>query len=179
MQKIYKTLSIFLSIAALLSACQNKLVNEPEEVIELEEAIILENNAFLAHEEKFRVERFVERSPLPFRALGNGLFMHTTRRGIGAFIQEEDRVVLDHKMRGLDGTFYYQSPFEAPLLLKVGKQDLPYGLHEALLRLQLGSKATLILPSHLAYGLLGDRDKIPFRMPIVWEIHVLRVVREP
>ncbi len=120
--------------------------------------------------------RFVERSDLFFQQTGTGLFYHISRKGIGRNIRVGDVVFLDFKVRGLDGTFYYQNPFELPLEFMVGKYDLASGLHQGMEHLQMGSKATFILPSHLAHGLLGDREKIPARMPIIWEIHVLRVL---
>lgn len=174
MQISLKKYNFFL-IFILFFSCN--FSTDQEEVL-FEPEVLEASHKFLAQEEKFRIERFVTRSNLKFLQTGTGLFFHLTRKGIGSFIEVSDIVFLDFKVKGLDGTFYYQNPFEQPLELMVGKFDIASGLHEALAYLQLGSKATLILPSHLAYGLLGDREKIPPRMPILWEIHILKVIKK-
>ncbi len=41
----------------------------------------------------------------------------------------------------------------------VGRGGVEAGLEEAVLHLNRGDDAIIILPSHLAFGLLGDQDK--------------------
>jgi len=55
----------------------------------------------------------------------------------------------------------------------IGKGQAENGLEEALLMMKYGDKARLILPPHLAFGLLGDDKKIPRRAIIVYEIEVV------
>jgi FKBP-type peptidyl-prolyl cis-trans isomerase len=38
-----------------------------------------------------------------------------------------------------------------------------------------GGKAKFILPSHLAYGLTGDQDKIPPQSPVVYDIELIEI----
>ena len=40
-----------------------------------------------------------------------------------------------------------------------------------------GDKAKLIVPSHLAHGLVGDFDKIPPLTPIVVDIQLYKIVK--
>jgi FKBP-type peptidyl-prolyl cis-trans isomerase len=48
-------------------------------------------------------------------------------------------------------------------------------LEEGILLLKKGSKATFIMPPHLAHGLLGDDDRIPSRAILRYEIEVIDV----
>ena len=47
------------------------------------------------------------------------------------------------------------------------------GLEEAILKLRKNSVAVLILPSHLAHGLLGDSNRIPPKAALVYKIKVI------
>ena len=41
-----------------------------------------------------------------------------------------------------------------------------------------GDKAKLILPSHLAYGLIGDQNKIPQKATIIYDIELLELIEK-
>jgi len=71
------------------------------------------------------------------------------------------QVSLSLKISLLDGTQCYTSEEFEDEVFVVDKSDKESGLNEAVKLLSVGDKAKLILPSHLAHGLLGDLDKIP------------------
>ena len=71
------------------------------------------------------------------------------------------QVHLSLKISLLDGTQCYASEELEDEVFVVDKSDKESGLNEAVKLLSVGDKAKLILPSHLAHGLLGDFDKIP------------------
>jgi FKBP-type peptidyl-prolyl cis-trans isomerase FkpA len=71
------------------------------------------------------------------------------------------QVYLSLKISLLDGTQCYASEELEDEVFVVDKSDKESGLNEAVKLLSIGDKAKLILPSHLAHGLLGDFDKIP------------------
>jgi len=48
-------------------------------------------------------------------------------------------------------------------------------LNVALPGLKEGSKVRFIFPTHMAYGLLGDGDKVPPRSPLVCEFVMAKV----
>jgi FKBP-type peptidyl-prolyl cis-trans isomerase len=39
-----------------------------------------------------------------------------------------------------------------------------------------GEKAIFIIPSHLAFGLLGDENKIPKRATLVYDVELVQVL---
>jgi FKBP-type peptidyl-prolyl cis-trans isomerase len=57
----------------------------------------------------------------------------------------------------------------------VGQGEVEPGLDEGIRLLHSGDKARFILPPHLAYGLIGDENKIPARSVIVYDLTVLSV----
>jgi FKBP-type peptidyl-prolyl cis-trans isomerase len=50
------------------------------------------------------------------------------------------------------------------------------GFDEALLLFPKGTKATIILPSKLAYGEQGSGQAIPPYMPLVFDIEVINII---
>ena len=90
----------------------------------------------------------------------------------GDSIRTQDKVVLSYKLSLLDGTLCYSSEKDGKRTIIVGQDDIESGVHKALLYLKRGDKAILLLPSHLAHGLMGDMKKIPPQMPIVYDIEV-------
>lgn len=72
------------------------------------------------------------------------------------------------------GTFNPQRPYE-PLKMQVGLgQSIP-GFDEGLMLLPKGTKATLILPSSLAYGEQGNQGIPPFT-PLVFEVEIVDII---
>ena len=55
----------------------------------------------------------------------------------------------------------------------VGHGGVESGLEEAVLHLHYGDEAEIVIPSHLAYGLTGDGNKIPINSTIVYKVKVV------
>lgn len=72
------------------------------------------------------------------------------------------------------GTFNPQRPYE-PLKMPVGVQGSIPGFEEGLMLLPKGGKATLVLPSPLAYGEQGNQGIPPFT-PLVFEIEMVNII---
>ena len=73
-----------------------------------------------------------------------------------------------------NGTFNPQRPYE-PLKLPVGMNGSIAGFEEGLMLLPKGAKATLILPSSLAYGEQGNQGIPPFT-PRIFEVDVVNII---
>ncbi|MBR5785029.1 MAG: FKBP-type peptidyl-prolyl cis-trans isomerase, partial [Bacteroidales bacterium] len=54
----------------------------------------------------------------------------------------------------------------------VGKNEPNIGVDKALQMLNYGSRARLILPSHLGYGVMGDGDRIGHNLVLVYDLKV-------
>jgi FKBP-type peptidyl-prolyl cis-trans isomerase FkpA len=55
----------------------------------------------------------------------------------------------------------------------VGMEEIESGIHKAVQFMKKGDKALILIPSHLAHGLLGDMNKIPPQTPIIYDIYIL------
>lgn len=84
-------------------------------------------------------------------------------------------ITINYTVSLLDGTECYSSKTAGPKEFKVGMDNMEDGLHKAVLYLKEHDKALIMIPSHLAHGLLGDSKKIPPQSPIIYDIDVLSV----
>ncbi len=96
----------------------------------------------------------------------------------GDSIIEGDIITMHYKVSLLDGTECYSSREKGPKEFMVGMEDIEVGVHKAVQYLKSGDKALLLIPSHLAHGLLGDSKKIPPQSPIVYDVEILSVKKE-
>lgn len=96
----------------------------------------------------------------------------------GDSIKDGSLIKINYTLSLLDGTVCYSSKKDGAREFKVGMDDLEDGLHKAVLYLKNGDKALIMIPSHLAHGLLGDSKKIPPQSPILYDIEVLSVKPE-
>ena len=51
-------------------------------------------------------------------------------------------------------------------VFRLGAAQHLKGIEEAVQLVKEGSRVRLVLPSHLAFGMLGDQDKIPGATPV-------------
>jgi FKBP-type peptidyl-prolyl cis-trans isomerase len=72
----------------------------------------------------------------------------------------------------LDGTFCYEQDSLHPVTFMPGKGQQPRGLEEGLLMMQVGSRARLVLPAHLAFGTAGDGRKIPGNAALYYDVQL-------
>jgi len=95
--------------------------------------------------------------------------------GNGDSIREGDLVTVEYELSLLDGTVCYNTDTTGAESFVVGSSIVESGLDEGVKYLQQGDKAKIILPPHLAHGLLGDENKIPARSIILFDIEIIDV----
>jgi FKBP-type peptidyl-prolyl cis-trans isomerase FkpA len=108
------------------------------------------------------------------------------RTGTGLYIQKfagspsgrtpgyGDYVTVDYSSYLLDGSRLYSSDSTGALKWRIEKDDsVPIGLHEAVLMLNEGDSARVILPSHLAYGIGGDQLKVPLKAAVLFKLRLI------
>lgn len=88
----------------------------------------------------------------------------------GDSIRKGMAINLHYTLYLLDGTSCYTSGTEGLKGFVVEEENLESGIHIGLQYLKRGDKALLLIPSHLAHGLLGDFNKVPPQMPILYDV---------
>lgn len=104
-----------------------------------------------------------------------GLWLTVNTKGSGTQIVNNQTVTLSYSISDLLGNIYYTSQRDGNKIVKVGSGNDIMGLDMALPQLQQGAKATLIVMPDLAFGLIGDENKIQGRKILRYDIEVLNV----
>jgi FKBP-type peptidyl-prolyl cis-trans isomerase len=135
----------------------------------------IEINRKLVGGEQKAIARYVEEQGLDMQTTETGLWYIITEKGSGEHIKSGKVVSLDYNISLLDGTLCYSSERDGQKVFLVGQGGVESGLEEGILLLKMGSKATFIMPPHLAHGLIGDDDRIPSRAILRYEVEVVDV----
>ena len=113
---------------------------------------------------------------LPFIKTTSGIRYYVYKPSLkGDSIKSNNIIKINYTISLLDGTECYSSKVDGIKEFTVGLEDIEDGLHKAVLFLKSGDKALILIPSHLAHGLLGDSKKIPPQSPIMYDIEILSV----
>ena len=103
-------------------------------------------------------------------ASGTGLRYKLVRDVPGDTAKPGQLAVLNYAVYLLNGDTCYASTPDTRGSFRIEHADVESGLQEGVQHLSVGDSAVLVIPSALAFGLLGDRDKIPMRSTIVYHI---------
>ena len=130
-------------------------------------------NRYLVQKDRERIQNYIERKNLNMNESPTGMWYHIEKQGDGELLKDYDRIVMEYDCSLLDGTECYSSVDHGPKEIILGKSKIEPGLAEGLRMLKTGAEATFILPPFLAYGLVGDGEKIPPRAIIIYSVSIL------
>jgi FKBP-type peptidyl-prolyl cis-trans isomerase FkpA len=126
--------------------------------------------------EQDEINAYIKAHGYAMQSTGTGLrYLFLKQNPKGKKIENKNEVKVNFKVWLLDGTLCYSSDKKGPKVFAVGADNVESGVHEGVKLMKEGEKALFILPSHLAFNLIGDRDKIPPKSAVVYEIEVLEV----
>lgn len=132
-------------------------------------------NRYMVNDEEADIEDYVARHGLNMVSTGTGLRYVILKQGSEKPILEGQTVCLEYELRSITGDMIYSSQNEGNKVFKVGEGTVESGLDEAMKYLHENDIATLIIPSHLAYGLHGDDNKIPAYSTLIYTIKIIDI----
>lgn len=136
-------------------------------------------NKQLYKEEMLGIESFIKRRNWNMTASGTGLYYIIYKKA-----DSTQPTIKEGQIARVNFTVYviadslsecYASDGE-PEDFMVGMDNVESGLHEGIMYMRKGEKAKLILPSHLAFGLVGDQDMIPPLSTLLYDIELVDVI---
>ncbi len=128
----------------------------------------------LAMEEDIAIKLFMDQhNKLTFESTGSGLRIAYVKKGDGPKAVSGMMAEVRFKISLLDGTDCYQSDLDRNDFFKIDKEDIETGIQEGIKLMQVGDKCKMIVPSHLAHGLVGDMDKIPPLSVLIIDIELI------
>jgi FKBP-type peptidyl-prolyl cis-trans isomerase len=114
----------------------------------------------------------------------DGLYYVISQAGTGAIPQAGETVVANYRGKGLDGVifdsnmdsaFNHMQPFEFP----VGQGRVIQGWDKGFSMFKKGTKATLYIPSTLAYGANGAGDRIKPNSCLIFDVELVDIKAAP
>jgi FKBP-type peptidyl-prolyl cis-trans isomerase len=106
---------------------------------------------------------------------GSGLRYIPIRTTEGPLAQAGQNAKVQYKVSLLDGTECYQTASDELDVFRIDKSNIETGIQEGIKKMRVGERSKLIIPSHLAHGLIGDLDKIPPLTPIIVDIELIEL----
>lgn len=164
---------VLLFLVVSCSESPNK-VKKPFEQGNVKEPLIAANQNAVRQEDE-DINLYIKRQKLNAIRTETGLRYQITKEGQGQLIKAKNKVTLDYETFSIDGNLLYSSKESGVKMLEVEKNNEVQALDEILKLMKNGAEAHMVIPSHLAYGIAGDGNKIRQRIPIVMKIKVLNV----
>ena len=161
---------LFLSCDNVKNRKDSPVIDEKQLELSLEEM----NRKMLQYESEL-IDNYVEKNNLNVIKTGTGLRYQLVEEGYGDLIKKGDIVTLQYELRLLSGELLYSSDNEGNKTFLVSRGGVESGLEEAVLKFRMNSEAILILPPHLAHGLIGDGNRIPPKAILVYSIKVVDI----
>ena len=161
----------------ILASCTEPQKQKQIEInsYKLKEDVIKVNKPAVVMEQD-EINAYIKSHGYTMQSTGTGLrYMFIKENPKGKKIETKNEIKVNYRVWLLDGTLCYSSDKKGPKVFAVGADNVESGLHEGVKLMKEGEKALFVLPAHLAFNLIGDRDKIPPKSAVVYEIDVIEV----
>ncbi len=172
----------FPQVPEFAEGLENLVFNIKIEKIQTEEELIAEQEAQMAEaqsSEMVKIQEYLEENNITVEPNPSGMYYIEHARGKGAKPQVGEKVKVHYTGTLLDGKKFDSSvdrgqPFEFTL----GVGQVIRGWDEGIAMMNVGTKATFILPSSMAYGERGAGRDIPPFSPLLFEVELLEVTKK-
>ncbi len=133
----------------------------------------MDANRIMHENEEVDIENYIERVGWNMQTTATGLRYHVYENGDGRKGEDGLVAVYNYEVKLINGTVCYSSDQNGTKQFLIGKSAVEGGLNEAMSILRAGDRAKLILPSHLAFGLVGDDDCVPRRAILIYDLQII------
>jgi len=128
------------------------------------------------NDEQSKIDDYLKANNITVQPTATGLYFMETTAGSGKPSAPGKTVTVNYTGKFMDGKVFDTSvgkpkPFEFP----VGQGAVIPGWDEAIGMMKEGGKATIVVPSKLAYGAEGAGGVIPPYTPLVFEVELISV----
>ncbi|MBU0765591.1 MAG: FKBP-type peptidyl-prolyl cis-trans isomerase [Bacteroidetes bacterium] len=175
-KKTIRTAGFFLMVISLIAcSCADKTHKLSDEEIEKLHEPLIKANSYLTRKDEELIVSYIKRRNWEMKVTDRGLYYMIYEHGKGRKAEKGLIARISYSISLLDGTLCYSSDSLGPKSFVIHKENVESGLDEGILLLHEGDKARFIMPPYLAYGLVGDDNRIPMRSIIVYDLEVLKI----
>jgi len=140
----------------------------------MDDSLVNYNKAVVKTEDQ-EIEDFIQRYRWTMVKSSTGLRYMIYQHGSGERAIKGNIVAIRYEVRLINGNLCYSSAGKGPKEFKIGQGVVEVGTEEGILLMRVGDRAKFIVPSHLAFGLLGDQDKIPPKSTLIYDIELIKL----
>jgi FKBP-type peptidyl-prolyl cis-trans isomerase FkpA len=169
-------LSFFSVLMLMMVSCGTEPVRAPStnHFRVMDDSVITYNKGIVTTEDR-QIGDFISRYKWNMKTSPTGLRYLIYKTSNGKQAVKGQMVTINYTARLLNGDLAYSSMEEGPKTFQVGHSDVERGLDEGILLLRVGERAKFILPSHLAFGVLGDQNRIPQNATLVYDVELIKI----
>jgi FKBP-type peptidyl-prolyl cis-trans isomerase FkpA len=172
----------FPQVPEFAQGLENLVFNISLDKVQTELQVMAEQEAQMAEaqsSEMVKMQEYLEENNITVEPNPSGMYYIEHTRGKGAKPQVGEKVKVHYTGTLLDGKKFDSSvdrgqPFEFTL----GVGQVIRGWDEGIALMNVGTKATFILPSSMAYGERGAGRDIPPFSPLLFEVELLEVIKK-
>jgi FKBP-type peptidyl-prolyl cis-trans isomerase len=170
------TLPVFLLFLILCTSCseQPQPSKSTRHLGMMSDSLVNYNRSIVRTEDQ-QIEDFIARYGWKMNKTGTGLRYLIFKKGKGVKTEKGKVAVIRYTLRFLNGNLCYSSDKEGLKEFKIGYGGVESGVEEGILLMRVGDRAKFIVPSHLAFGFLGDQNKIPQHATLVYDIELVKI----
>jgi len=136
---------------------------------------LVKYNREVVRTEDQQIEDFISRYGWKMKQSGTGLRYMIFKNGTGKKAEKGKIAVIRFNVKLLNGNLCYSSDKDGLKEFRIGHGGIESGVEEGILYMRVGDRGKFIVPSHLAFGLLGDQNKIPRRATLVYDIELVKL----
>jgi len=126
--------------------------------------------------EEGSINDYILQNNIKVKPTEDGLYFMKKVSGTGKPIKVGSTVSVHYTGKLLDGSVFDSSiEYGSPIEVTVGEGQVIPGWEKALLMMRGGDKATVLIPSRLAYGSRGSSYVIPPYAPLVFDMEIVSV----
>ncbi len=149
----------------------NKIQSQDEARAEREAEL-----AVMKDEEAGIIEAYVAENNISVKPDEEGLYFIETKKGTGKKVADGLIIVLNFTLKYTNGdTLFSTSTRGETIDFEYGTQFDTKGFNKAVGKMRKGGKATLLVPSSLAYGAQGAGEQLAPYTPLVYEIEIVDI----
>jgi FKBP-type peptidyl-prolyl cis-trans isomerase len=120
------------------------------------------------------LQTYLDEHNITTEPTSSGLYYIETLEGDGDYPQIGNRVTVNYEGRFLDGEVFDTSYNKDPFSFNLGFGIVIKGWDEGIMYMKNGGKATLIIPSSLAYGSQANGE-IPPYSTLIFDVELLAI----
>ncbi len=168
--------SVVALLFVLLVSCNQKpkVKRRPIDKKKVEATLAKINKKYIGVEDR-QIDDYLDRRHWNFKRTKSGMRYLIYKKGQGKQAYSGARVTIEYELSLIRGNIIYSSKNLGDKTFEVDHSDEPTGLFEAIKLMRVGDHAKVVIPSYLAYGLLGDDKKIPPKATLFYDVYVKKV----